>query len=387
MECRNCGAANNEGYAFCLNCGCPLTPQPTEEPQHPPVAETAILNTPTETTVPQYHEPIPAYTTPVDPMPVYVGYEPPVESEPVKPKKGKKLFVLIGAILAALVLVVVIAGLCTNWFGLNGPMVQIGSAASKTLSQYNFSADYEVEAAGMNITGVLYLDMDVEKEVVNAYLDATANGETLILAIYDDYLIYGSEDDLTCMDISVYISVVCDTIDEKLIPEMSFDEALDLLFDFIPNSTQEEINDEYIELTTLKKLIKSFFNKKLNNATWLKNNAGYSTSMSNGIKIHSFEPDAAEFLTASVEHFEDAFVDSSMYDDLMNAVELVDEYSDDIEIYAGFGIKGGKLVQIEAEVTYDASTIYAFCEFYDIGKTEVDEDFLEDLLDEADLNY
>lgn len=387
MECRNCGAANHEGYAFCLNCGCPLTPAPTEEPQQPPVAETIVPNTPTEAPVPQYQEPISAYNTPVEPIPAYGGYEMPVESEPVKPKKGKKLFVLIGAILTALVLVVVIAGLCTNWFGLSGPITQISSAAAKTLSQYNFSADYEVEAEGMSITGALYLDMDVDAEVVNAYLDATAEGETILLAIYDNYLIYGSEDNLTCKDISFYISAVCDTIDEKRLPNMSFDEALDMLIDFIPNNIQDEINDEYVELTTLKKLVKSFFNKKLNDAAWLKKNAGYSTSVSNGVKMHSFEPDAAEFLTASAEHFEDAFVDSSMYDELMDGIESIEEYSDNMEIYAGFGIKGGKLVQIEAEVTYDESVIYAFCEFYDIGKTEVDEDLLEELLDEAEMDY
>ncbi len=377
MYCKNCGAENNESYAFCLNCGCPLTP---EEPQQPPVYEAA----PVETPAPQPQEQAPVY--PSYAAPAYDSYAP-VENEPVKPKKAKKLFIIIGAILAALVLAVVIAGLCTNWFGLNGPMVQIGSAAAKTLSKQNFSAEYEVEADGLSITGSLYLDMDVKEEVVSAYLEATADGETIILAIYDDYLIYGSEGNLTRQDISFYISAVCDSIDEKLLPSMSFDEALDLLIDFIPNSMQEEINDEYVELNTLKKLVKSFCTKKLNNASWLKKNAGYSTSVNGGVKIHSFEPDASEFLVASVEHFEDAFVDSSMYDELVEAAESVEDYTEGLNIYAGFGVKGGKLVQIEAEITYEEATIYAFCEFFDIGKTEVDEDLLEDLLDEADLNY
>ena len=406
MECTHCGTINPESSSFCSNCGKPFLTQSSLDPE-------AVLeqNNPAENIVEATVEEVstaaeaaenkicPSCGADIDKETVFcsvcgasvsssesVTTFVEASSTPKKKLDIKKLLLIIGIAIGGLLLIFLIAGLCTNWFGLNGPITQIGAAAIKTVSKYNFSADFEFESDEISVDGTMYFDMDVKKEIINMYLEADNGNSTYIIAIYDDHLIYGEDDYLECTDISYQISSVCDALDKSKDLSFTYNEAWDTLIDAIPNKQQEEINDDYVNLKTLKKLVKTFFTGKLNNATWLKKNAGYSTSLEKGVKIHTFEPDIHEFLTACGEHFEDAFVKASVYNDFTDLIDETEDFSDEFDISISFGIKGGKLVLIEGEVDIDGEAYAAKCEFYDIGKTQPDEDMLDDLLDDADMN-
>lgn len=412
MECKHCGTPNPDGSMFCLNCGQTLTQQSCLDAEAAASAEAATPETSPVFTEEPASETVdapgaavcPVCGTAVEDGTVFcsncgANISPVSAPDAVlslsafekstakkKPKKVKKILLTIGLVIAALLVVFVIVGICTNWFGLNGPLTQIASATEKTFSKHNFSADFTIEVDGEEFEGTVFFDMDVENEIIHMLLNAEHDGDEIIIAIYDDHLIYGSEDNLSSIDVSMYISSICDAIEYSKDSSMSFDEAWDRLIDLIPNKKQEEINDDYVKLDTLKKLIKTFFIKKLNNASWLKENAGYSTESENGIKMHKFEPEVGPLLVASAEHFESAFAKSSVYDDVMDFAEDAEEYTEDWEIYVGFGIKGGKLVLLEAAIGED-EFVSVSCSFYDIGKTTLNEDELDDLLDDADMNY
>ena len=149
----------------------------------------------------------------------------------------------------------------------------------------------------------------------------------------------------------------------------------------------EDIYDEACEYVDFKELNKSLstLGKKLNSKSWLKKNAGYSAKRSNGIKVHTFDLDLYKLAIAVLPIFEDVFVDSDVYDEAMDSLDEMEDSFDDVEATIGFGVKGGKLRLIEGEVSAMGETYEVSLEFSDINKTKLDTDYIEDLLDDAEL--
>ena len=54
-----------------------------------------------------------------------------------------------------------------------------------------------------------------------------------------------------------------------------------------------------------------------------------------------------------------------------------------VDLELAFGVKGNKLVEINAKVDVNGAEVEVSMEFKNIGKTTLDEDFLESMLDKA----
>ena len=290
--------------------------------------------------------------------------------------------IVIPVVAAILIVAFVIAGFITDWFGIYGPVTKISLSAVKTIQQQNFSADFNINDGTIRIEGTLQLHIDPDKETVQAYLEATSEHTTYILAIYESNLIYGTQNHLYSKDISQQLTnYFAQRKNKKPANINSIDDALDLVFDLIPEQFQSQINERYLDLTVTKKLIKSFVLKKLNRTAWLKKNAGYSTYTVDGIRYYSFQSNNGKFLREVAEHFEEAFVNKSLFKQLVQHAQTAEETNTVTKTLVA--VEDGYLVKFETVEEAPGETTYTTIEFYDIGTTNVDTDRLQTLAEQA----
>ena len=316
---------------------------------------------------------------------------PPASTTPKHAKKKhnslfKKILIYTGIGFATILTAFVIAGLCTNWFGLYGPLTKIALASLNTWNEQNFTTDYEVEIEGKVYTGTLQYNLDIASEslCVNGTIDV---GKTeYIVAIYDHQLIVGTEKRVVTKDISQHTEKFITSIknsknnEEKV---KSFQEFWDNLEDDLPDSVKQVLEEYDIDYDILGDLLKSFFLKKLNRTSWLKENAGYSYEKQDELKIHRFNVDAQDFINTTLPEFKESFRDKNLYqqaqDDLKNK-------TDNLDIKLVFGIKGNELSMLQVEWN-KKNSIKLSCQFYEIGSTKIDEDYLSQLLDKKIFSF
>ena len=429
MFCSNCGTKLVDGALFCSNCGTrvaapaapvvtpvvetpvvetpvvqtPVTPvvetpvvetpvvqTPVTPVVETPVVETPIVQTPVtpvvETPVvetptyipPQQQIPVtpvveaPTYTPPQQQAPVYTPpqqggytpYQPSVEPTPA-PKKKAPIGVIVAAILIVLAIGVVIAGFMTDWFGLAGPMTQIAKATAKTLDAENFTVT--VDTSDFEVTAQISLNLkDRELTVVG-----TGESEEESFYIYDGYMIVGYDGYYYAEDISDTLDTIFDAYEDAAEDDFSSEKIIELLDDM---GALESFDEEELE-----KSINTLF-KKLNTKSWLKKNAGYSKGKQKGATAHIFEPNLQKLLTAVLEILEPAFDDKDLYDGFVEKTEDIDE--DELPyIKASILVKSGKLTGIIIDIGEDD---YCDITFKNIGKTDIDYDMLDEILDEAE---
>lgn len=383
MICNICGAEYPETENFCPGCG-------TATPIAPP---------PTETAEPEsFNSAEPIFTAD------------PVFSAELPPKKSSiPLFAKIIAIVLCLAMTIGIAGFFTDWFGYYGPAAKISKAAIKTLGAKNYTIDIDLvreyefydsyndswNTSKYTYTGYLQVQMDIDKRELTVYGELeNENGGLEIVAIYDGYSIsyteYSNGDVwYSCEDISDQLDEIFDAYEEnkKSIKKLDWEELLSS--DAVEDAYGEDLYDEaseYINFKNLTKCLKKF-SKKLNSTSWMKKNAGMTTSRENGMKVYTFNPDIAAFASASLPIFESAFEDSDDYEELEDSIEDLEDATEDANIEFKFGTKGGKLTMVSFDVTSESAEFYSntSCSFNftNINKTKIDMDDLDDLLDEA----
>ena len=389
MICSKCHNQIEDGSQFCLYCGS------RQEPVSQwPVEQNIWNETPPATGYQQYQ---PVYAASRCPQcgnemdanarfcgicgwnaagtaPAVPQYQP-YTAKAAKPGMNKGM--IIGIVAAALVLVVLVAGLITGWFGSSGPVMTIAKAAEKTLESGNFTVEFEMDDGYDRIDGVAWVDIDKKKRTVNVLMELEVDHEQGTLAIYDGYLILVSDGYYEYTDISDAIDEIFDAMEETDTSDPDWEELLDRIDPYLYRDMEE-----YIDFDKLNGCIKTYV-KKLNSASWMKENAGYSTENKNGVKFHILEPEMDKFIPASVACMEDAFQDPDDFEDLMDEMDDLEDVSDEIAVMAAFGIKGGKLTALEVEMEIDGDELTVEAEFSDIGKTKLDPGDLEDLLDEA----
>lgn len=339
MICKNCNAEISDASVFCTVCGHKI--------------ESAE---------------IPANTGIKTPAP-----------KPRKKSTGK-IVALIGAIAAVCCVgfigLVLIAGILTDWFGLNGPAKQITSAAEKTLNAKTFTIEHVYSFDDGFISGeeegTMQVSIDTQKRELTIFAE---QNQGQVLAIYDDYLISGSE------AFGYYRYDISDELDEF------FDELEDLkkndadLEEAIEDQFGNDVADD-IDYDTLGKCLKKYF-KKLNSKSWLKENAGYSVKKEDGVKIHCFSPDIYKFCEVSLPFFEKAFEDKDTYEDLEDDLRRAKSDMQDTDVIIKVGVKSGKLVSIDVESITDETESQLELKFTKIGNTKIDYDDLDDLIDRA----
>ena len=280
------------------------------------------------------------------------------------------------AIIAVVAAVAIIIGTSVK-----GPAYDLYKAAKKTLGKESFTIEFEYDD-GENIESILQVQYDLKERELMLYCeeqDEDEDGRRGYFAIYDEQYIYGAEysdGDSYCYsyDISDELDEMFDAYEASQSKDFDWDNVIDII-----EETGIDIDKGEFEKCALS------YVKLLNNKSWLKENLGYSKSKQKGVSIYSFEPDVYQFLNDLLKKMEPAFDDEDVYDDIKD--ELRDNKSDfkDVDITFSIGIKSGYIVSGELCGEYDADDeVEIVFEVKDIGKTEIDVDELEDLLDEAE---
>lgn len=348
MFCPQCGAKIADGGRFCPACGTPVTPN------------AVIAGDPAP-----YSDP---WTDQMEPArPQYSA-----------PQKHTGRGPLIAAVALVLVVVMVAAIIISSLAG--GPMVKIASALQKTVDKGNLTAEFEISLDGESVEGIAMVDIDREERKVLLYCELEADGMEYVYGIYDGYMVmmveYYGETYYDCEDISDELDEMFDAYEENT-EEFDMQELLDTL----DEGSGGELSDifDFDELETCL----TAYAKKLNSESWLKENAGYSKSSKNGVTFYTFEPSLYDFAEASLPFLESAFEDSDDYDDMMDELEDSEDYMEDYEIVISIGLRSGCLSELKAEFDMDGDVLEISGQITDIGKTQIDVELLEEMLDEA----
>ena len=307
-------------------------------------------------------------------------------------RKGPKLSkkgIIASSCAALLLVVILIVGFATNWFGATGPAVRITSAVGNTFSADSFTVDFEYtcnedEYWDAEIQGTAYVAIDPDKRELTFYADLTVDGESGVIAIYDGYYIMSSYGECWGYDISEELDACFDLYEEGTAKDFSWED----FFDSIAYEGAYEEASEDIDFDKLNTCFAAYL-KRLNSKKWLDENAGYSVEKDGGVTMHCFSPDIYTFLKASTAELEDAFIDEDVYDEINDDLSDLRSGSKETNTRIVFGIKGNKLVHFELEFSGSDDSLTAGADhhitasFYDIGKTKFDTDELEDMLAEV----
>lgn len=355
MRCTNCGAELPEGTSFCTCCG---------------AQQTAPMGYDAGYSSDPYRSD---------------AYVPPITSK--KKKSKSPLGLIIAAGVAGVLVVTIIIGLLTNWFGLYGPVSRIAVAANNTINKGNFTIEVTMDNDGTEVEATFHVDIDVKKRDLTLLFETegkdgwTGLTYTSYLAIYDGYAINGQvyedgREEYRKQDISDTLEKVFDAYEDA--KDMDLDQLLETLED----EADIDLSD-YLNIKAFKKCVKAY-GRKLNNNKWLKENAGYTKTKRNGVTLYEFEPNNYKFIRASLECFETAFDDEDDYEDIMDSLKDSKSSINATDLELSFGVKGNKLVELSVQVETKYTTMEAKMEITNIGSTSIDEDFLEDMLDKAE---
>ncbi len=312
------------------------------------------------------------------PEPVCSGYnaQPVSPAAPKKKGKGLKIGLLSGAITLALAAVVVLLWL---FLASGGPMTEIAVAAINTLTADSVTIELNAVYDGTEVGGLFQLVMDPEERALTMYADVDVEGEQTIMAIYDGYLISEYFGRYWAVDISDQLDEFFDAYEEFDLEEIDWQELLESIEDGLYEEAQE-----YVDFDLLQTCLTAY-GKSLNDKDWLEENAGFSESGRGGVTYYTFEPDAYDFVYESFIHFEDAFRDADVYGEALD--ELKDSKSEmrDLDLELTFGIDGDELTSLELDVDIDGDVFACEIDFSSIGKTDIDMDELEDMLEDAQI--
>ena len=353
MKCIRCGAEIDEGASFCSFCGAPQTvPNPTVEPaiQNPESAEL-----------------------------------------PPQPRRKKHVGLIIIACIAALLVIVAVTGICTNWFGFYGPATRIALAAGNTAGKGNFTIEMSTSTKIMKtssysvMSGDAYVQVDIDPENRKLLLYGKSEqkylGQTLTIyiGIIDGNLITGTAlgrfQNYQKEDISEELDEFFDTYDDP--KQIDWAE----LFDIIKENTKIDPN-EYIDVDIFEECILAYF-RKLNSNSWLKENAGYSTAKEDGIRYYNFDMDLYDFSQTTLACFEEAFESGEDYKEIMQRLSNAQTMHPGFDVELHFGVQRNRLEEINMRLGSDNLLIDCTLEFEGFGNTEIPMFILEDLLMKA----
>lgn len=289
------------------------------------------------------------------------------------------LWLIIPGAIVAILAIVAIAGLCTNWFGFYGPATRIAMATKNTLESGNFT----VKVRDKKTEGIVAVDVDINQRHLSMLftcdIEGASRNYTNIIAIYHGHLITGFKWDngsnYTKRDISKQLDDFFDLYEDT--QELDWENILTTIDQYTDCSLKDQM-----DLGSLQQCAISYL-RMLNSNKWLEENADYHCTKSNGTAYYSFTPNLGHFSQASLEHFETAFKEAGDYektkDDLsksplsnMNAKILI-------------GIKDHRLSQLEIALDGEKQILDLQFQFTDFGSTTVDETELAAMLDNAKL--
>lgn len=329
MNCPNCGQENADFTPVCIHCN-------------------AIL--------------------PISIKPQELKDPPNVTAEPpVKKKKRPVFFIAI----ALLLVVTIVAGLLTNWFGFYGPITKIGLAAKKTLLAESFTACVDISLSRFSVKKlILKVQLDIESEELTVL--ATDQNSIIQFAIYEGkYLERTGPGRYTATDIQ-------DKLDRFFLQQK---DKKDVDWDNLIQTLSPELYEKLegkIDYDALPKSLLKLY-RRSNRPSWLKNTANYTMDRLDGATIYTFIPDENTFLPSCMECFQDAFPDSEVYEDFLHQVQQAEIP----EIKLECTVKNRHMTQCTLTLPIRGKNLTVDIKFSKIGSTGINRSELAECLSHA----
>lgn len=372
--CPQCGAPTVPGAAFCGNCGQALEATPAA-----PAAPTGAAGTPA---TPGYAAPtVSGYAPPKAPDYV-MHYAPPRPRKARRVSTGKmKILVPVLACVSLLVVAAIVIGILSIT---GGPLAKISSAMEKTLQAGNLTMDFTIDVdGGGELEGTAWVELDTSHQELTLYIECENGSHFYKYGIYDGYSFYreyyrGELTDEGWADVADDLEDIFDSLDEY--EGMSLEEILEELDD--------RSNGEFSEIFDLDELETDIvnFTKTASKTEWLEKNLDYSKSKKDGQTLYGFEFKVYRLLLNILPEFKSAFEDKDVYmearDELKEAIS--DGYEIDIE--TSIGVKSGYLSSIQFCWEDSWEDVEFSVDISDVGKTELDLEELEDMLNDIQEN-
>jgi hypothetical protein len=265
------------------------------------------------------------------------------------------------------------------------PMIFVVYYAFTTVSG-SFTMEINISDGHNSQDYLIMMEFDPEEEILNLYMETEyTDGSSDVLGIYDGYAFekYVVEGD----GIEYYnYSDISDGLDDFFAFYRENTDAFDRVFDpfRVPSDREDlllilenfdDVTDgefsDAVDLEILADCMLEYF-AQLNDESWLAEFAGYQED-------YLFEPDLYDFFTESMPYFEEAFEDEDLYDEIY--ADMRDARNDlrEVELTLECALKSGDMAEFRMDNGYAEMVITV----YDVGKTEIDLDELDSLLEEC----
>lgn len=353
MICKHCNCEIDEGGAFCSSCGAPVD-NPQSVPEQTPLYTNGTTDSTSATIV---NQPVPAK-----------------KRSPVKRtfsfRKPSKKALILGSV-AVVLIVSLLIGICSNWFGFYGPTTKIALAAKNTLQAGSFTANIKVKVNSETAQGSLKAVYNFDKHDITVHY--TEENREYLLTDEILYIYYEGTNQTHC-----YVQSYSDELEELW---DAIDDSGDMedLIEFLEDTFDICIED-YVNTKKIKRCSTTLL-QNLNNTSWLKDYLGYSASTNDGVKLYSFAPSSNYKLATEVLGiFEDCFIDEDDYEEVKDGLRDSKSFINDMKISASIGVKHSKLASISCKYKDDSDTITYSIEFSDIGSTKLKDSTIEELI-------
>lgn len=368
--CPKCGAPTAPGTAFCGNCGQALAAAPAAPvAPAPPVGVSAS---------PGYVAPgASGYVPPMAPDHV-MHYVPPRPRRARRGSTGKtKILVPVLACVSLLMVAAIVIGILSIT---GGPLAKISSAMEKTLQAGNLTMDFTIDVdGGGELEGTAWVELDTSHQELTLYIECENGSHFYKYGIYDGYSFYreyyrGELTDEGWADVADELDDFFDSLDEY--DGMSLEEILEELDDRSDGEFSEIFDLDELETDIVN------FTKTASKTEWLEKNLDYSKSKKDGETLYGFEFKVYRLLLNILPEFKSAFEDKDVYMEARD--ELKEAISDgyEISIETAIGVKSGYLSSIQFCWEDSWEDVEFSADISDVGKTELDLDELEDMLDD-----
>ena len=285
--------------------------------------------------------------------------------------KKKRCLVILGSIALTLVLIVII-GACTNWYGFYGPVGKIAKASYNTVNSQSFTLNGTIQTKSLDTHAIIKVNLLPEDRRLDLSLQ-TKGGSTLV-GIYNDQLLINYGIGASKKDISRELGIVYDLLAVKEDRSVDWHQVL--------KSIDSEFYEEYaasIDFDKIDRYLLKFY-RKANNDRWLKENAGFSQKEADGIVYYTFTPDLYKFFGATLDCFEGIFTDEQAFDRLHSRLEDRKGSLQKHKFVLCFGIQNDLLVHFNIQTNTKNGTISLLFDIDQHGNTQVDIDRLEKIL-------
>lgn len=320
-------------------------------------------------------EPQPAYLSQPEYSSAPEG-EAPMPTAPAGKSNKLKIGLLLGGICAMLAVTVLLVCLMAMS---GGPAQEIAMAAKNTLDEGSFTLELSGDVVVDSGDTKIQVELDLDDRELILYSQTYDSWEDGFTAVYDGYVIMGSDSYSFAYSIADELDEFFDSCEEWDDGEIDWEEVLDSFEAGLYDDLQE-----HMDMEVLEHCLEDYMDN-LNDEDWLEEYAGFSEEEKRGVTCYSFEPDLYDFTKESMTHLEPAFRDPQDYEELMD--ELADSKRDlrEAKPEIAVGIDGDVLSFLEITGDFDGDEIDLKLEFSKVGETEIDRELLEELLDEATI--